>query len=652
MRLSWRQGASACAVFLAVAVVQAWPLPRHLSTHLTGQPSGDTGVYVWNTWIFRQELIEHGRSPFFTSQVMALGDRTDLSLHNYTAFADLVAIPLQPIFGVVATFNLIYLLNITLAGFGAFLLAHRLTGRWAESMLAGVLFACSPFLVARSTGHFSLVAAAPLPFFLYWFDRAWESMQLRHAIAAGVTVAWAWGCDPYYAVYCVMLGGLVTAARLLSFSAGRRAAPSARQIRRVLDAACVALICLVVGVHFIAGGSLRIASISLSMRTLYTPMLVLTTLVAARLWLTVRPRFEIQPLPPIGPLARAAAAAVLAAMILLSPALIAVGRRVVEGRMPTVPVHWRSSAAGMDLLAFVLPNPNHPLAPASLARWLDSRPGWYIDNVASLSFVALAIIVIAWRAGFRPGRFWLALTLGFGVLALGPFVQVAGINTYIPAPWALLRYTPLIGAARMPSRFTVVALLGLAIIFAMALAYLGARRPQARRRLLAAAAVLLAFELLPVPRTLYSAEPPAIYQKIAADPRPIRVLELPTGIRDGVSSMGNFSASTQFFQTMHGKGLVGGYLSRVSERRKSAYRRLPVMSALMKLSEGKRLSWREEARARENVDQFMARANIGYVIMNDNRVSPELRAFAIDLFGLTKTAESGAFALYEPRPPR
>ena len=39
----------------------------------------------------------------------------------------------------------------------------------------------------------------------------------------------------------------------------------------------------------------------------------------------------------------------------------------------------------------------------------------------------------------------------FGLLALGPFVHVAGINTYVPGPWALLRYVPLIGLVHTPA---------------------------------------------------------------------------------------------------------------------------------------------------------------------------------------------------------
>ena len=97
-----------------------------------------------------------------------------------------------------------------------------------------------------------------------------------------------------------------------------------------------------------------------------------------------------------------------------------------------------------------------------------------------------------------------------------------------------------------------------------ALAAIGARWPHRRRLIGAIAAVLLVFELWPAPRTLYSAEISPIYDRIAADPRPVRVLALPFGVRDGTWETGNFRPRSLYNQTRHGKPLIGGYLSRVS----------------------------------------------------------------------------------------
>ena len=93
-----------------------------------------------------------------------------------------------------------------------------------------------------------------------------------------------------------------------------------------------------------------------------------------------------------------------------------------------------------------------------------------------------------WRCGARDigrSKRWLAITIGFALLALGPFIYVAGFNTHVPGPWALMRYVPVVGLARMPTRFAIVASIGVAVLMAGALASLGARWPE-RRRLIGA----------------------------------------------------------------------------------------------------------------------------------------------------------------------
>ena len=75
----------------------------------------------------------------------------------------------------------------------------------------------------------------------------------------------------------------------------------------------------------------------------------------------------------------------------------------------------------------------------------------------------------------------------------------------------------LVSGARIYTREAYA--LAFAVILAGALAWLTARRPDRRRLILTTVGLLLAFELLPAPRTLYSAEVPAVYREIARDPR-------------------------------------------------------------------------------------------------------------------------------------
>lgn len=633
--------------YLLTAIAFSWPLPLQLGTALTGDPGGDTGVYVWNQWVFHHEALVERHNPLRTDQILSLTDRVDLSQHNYTTFLNLLALPLIPWLGVVASFNVVFLLATILTALSTYALARGVTAATrAEAWLAGLAFAWSPVLVARSTGHFSLVAAAPLPAFLLCLINADRSRRPRDAALAGLCMAWGGFCDVYYAIYCLMIAVGYVGARLVRVTYA--ATPAAAPWRWSLNILIVSVAGLAAGLWLGGGARVEVLGMALSVRGLYTPMLVLTVLIVARIVLAFRPHLRL----PTGnwslPAARALAIGVMACAGPLAPVLYGLGQRIVDGRFVNPPTLWRSSPRGVDLLALFEFNPNHPLA-----RWFTDRqavrPDIFVEHTAALSLVALASVAIAvWRAGYRPQAGWVWLTLGFAALSLGPFVYIAGSNTYVPGPWALLRYVPIVGAARAPTRFAVVAALGLAVLFAGALAALGRRYPARRRLMAATVGLFLVLELLPAPRVLYSAAIPSIYQVIAADSRPVRVLQLPFGVRDGVSSAGDFSARYQFYQTLHGKRLIGGYLSRISSRRLGAVRAQPTLDALMSMSEGRHLTPEDAAAIRARGPQFVARANLGYVVIDQARTPAHLAAFVIDAWGLQELARERELVLYRP----
>lgn len=635
--------------YVLVALVYSWPLLLHLGTTLTGPPDGDTGVYVWNQWVFGHELLVHGRLPYFTDLIFSLSaDDANLSLHNYTAFQDVLAMALMPWLGVIATFNTIFLSMSVLTSYSTFLLARHVTARSAESWLAGLLFAWSPVLVTRGMGHFSLVAAAPLAIFLLVLLKADGHERFRDAVALGAIVAWAASAEAYYGVYCLLIGAMFLVARILAIESSPRSG-RAVAVKWALNVMLFCVAGLVAAVAASGGGSLRIMGIAVSVRGLYTPMLVLTTLATIRALWQVRARLKPTASADAWHLVRLTLATGLVATVLLSPVLYAVGVRIANAGFTIDTPYWRSSPDGVDVLAFVLPNPNHPLAPASLAGWLASRPSGYIENVASIPMTVVIGLIVAWRKGWRPSLWWATFTLAFGALALGPFVHIGGLNTYIPGPWALLRYMPVLGLARSPTRFSVVMMLGVVVVFVTALEWMGRSYPRRRRLLLGATAILLFTELLPAPITLYSAAVPSFYRQVATAPGDVRVLELPTGVSDGTSSVGGFSARYQFFQTVHGKPLIGGYLSRVSPRRISELRDVDMIDALIALSGGGRLSESREASLVRSGSAFIREANLGFVVIDGVRAPPALVDFAVRAFQLEVVARDESLVLYRPK---
>ncbi len=648
----------ALLAYAALALAVSWPLPLHLGTHLTGAPSGDTGVYVWNLWVFRHELVDHHRWPLVTEKIFPLSGTVNLSQHNYTVLSDVLALPLLSRFDLVTTFNLIYFVQVVSAGYALFLLARHVTGRVLESWLAGACFAAAPAVVVRSLAHHSLLWVAPVALFLLGWLKYVETARPVFAVAAGAAAAAAMLGDAYYGVYCALLGAALLATWVVTLHVARRPPdlpPTLRQrvVYRLIDAALAAAGALVLWLATGHRTTLVLAGRVLHLESLYTPVLVLTVLVLVRLWLAWRVQVHWAPVERRRVAVTGALLSAVAAALLLAPLLAAAIQRVMEGTFETPPIYWRSSPRGVDLVSFVLPNPVHPWFGAPFARWIDAHMPMvaFIEGTASLSLAAT--IVILWALWARRGalpRTWLGLTALSGLLALGPFVHVAGVNLYVPGPWAILRYVPVVGLARSPSRFALLAALGHAVLFAAALAALRDRwrlRPRWCAGVTAAVGLALAVELLPVPRTLHRASVPSIYATIAADPDERHaVLELPVGLRDGTSSIGNQSARSQFYQAFHGKPILGGYLSRVSARRKARYRSIAVMNALFTLSEGRPLEPHRRARLLAGGRRFAREAGVYYVVIDTARASPALRDFAVALLDLVKIEEAEGLELY------
>jgi hypothetical protein len=641
-----RREAAALLGYVCLALAFAWPLPLRMADAMIGLPAGDAGVYVWNLWVFRHELVANHRLPFLTSEILALSSPVPLALHNYTTFANLLALPLIPLFGVLKTFNVLVIASGVMSAYGMYIYARVRTGDAVAAWFGGVLFGFSPFMSARAAEHFSLTLAAPIPIFGVLMYRLYAAPSLPLACAAGATVAWAFLCDAYYAVYCLLIASF---AAVYSIFSVERHTPTVRRVwwRSLTELAILCVAGLIVGILVRGGGRVDLWGIRVSFTRLYTPMLILTLLVLVRTWMSVRPRLREH--VNVSAYAQVAIVAGLVCFVVLSPVLSAVGSPFSERQWLNPGVMWRNSAPGVDALAFFAPNPLHPLFGFISYHWFSSFPSGFNENVVSIPWVAILTIltgIAVWR--FRPHRGWVLFTAVFALMAMGPFISVASHLTYLPTPWAILRYLPIVGAARMPTRLSILVMLGVAMMFAMVLQEMRSRgrHPRLYTGLIGA---LLVFELLPAPRVLNSAIVPAPYQFIAEDPRPVRVLSLPFGLRDGVSSRGNYSASSQFYQTVHEKRLVGGYLSRLPDDSIARYRGNNTLRALIRYSEGTTVDESLRALGLERGPRNVERLKIGYVVIDRQRSSAELIEFAKRALDLTFISSDGVLDLYRTR---
>jgi hypothetical protein len=507
-------------------------------------------------------------------------------------------------------------------------------------------------MTARITEHLSLITAAPLPLFIWSLLRALDNRRVPDFLLVGTLVAIATYSDAYYGIYCVLIGVFLATSRMVRIEVHHEPLPVSMLVR-----ACDLLMAFIGGliVWRLATGttSITLGSVRVGLETLYTPVLALVVILAIRAWLTWRPILALHdPNRCLPSLVRGGLLAVAVCLSLLMPMIVGITVRYLAGHLPDTETYWRSSPGGVDLLSYVVPNPVHPWFGDTTRSLLRSNGfDGFPEFVGSFSLVALAVIAIGAARRTLPGL-WVRFTSLAVLLSLGPFVHVAGLNTYLIGPWAILRYVPLIGMARSPSRFAIPAVMGLSLLFGFALAAL-TRRSMSRWRMMGAlVVVLLAVELMPAPRVVYSAEVPAVYRLIAENGDDTgRVLELPTGMRDGTSSLGRFNPANQYFQTRHHRPMIGGYVSRISSWRKQENRRSPVLNAIFELSEGRPLSGDLRKRAREARTAFLRRTCVRFVVVNKPLASRDLREFAIETLDLTPMHEDEVFQLWTPVDP-
>ena len=197
--------------------------------------------------------------------------------------------------------------------------------------------------------------------------------------------------------------------------------------RWILDLCILLAGGLVAGLALGRGGRLDFFGMPVSVRGLYTPMFLLTLLVLARVLITLGPHVSRVTLPnprAIG----AVIAAGLTGAVVLSPALYGASQRVLDGTWVSPPIYWRSSPARRRPAGVP---PAEPLAPADgLAHRLGAAGR--ADGLRRVHRVAQS--GGAGGGGRRlasrpPSRRVVTLTVGFALMALGPFIHVAGLNT-------------------------------------------------------------------------------------------------------------------------------------------------------------------------------------------------------------------------------
>jgi hypothetical protein len=653
----------AIGLFALLAVLWSFPLVLHVTTHLPGPGIGDNIDFLWNFWWARWSRSHH--LPLFQTSYLFAPTGTSLALHTHTALPALIGATLLGALPIVAAQNVAILAGLFLNFFCAYLLCWRITHNRTAAVVGGIVFGGSPFVAAHLYGHFNFTMAWPIPLFAIAVVETTRRWEWTWAAVTGVVLGSTMYVDYYYVVFEAAFAVCFLALARWDWSVEWRGPSRQSRIVSIAVALLVLLDIIVIAAIIRSGGfEIVLAGRRVSARDPFNPLQLGWVLAAWWCWLRTRPSLHVTRVPRVGNgmVVRVALVAILGCAAAAAPILWEIGLLMWRGLYVSPPYFWKSSPKGIDLATLLMGNPLNGIWGQFITR-LYRRFG--IDIVESTGWLgvvpaALAIWLAGWTWSSRPDsrdrsnkrppspaivRTWTAIGLAFLVWSLGSHLRVFGVNTGMPLPQVFFHYLPIVANARMPGRAIVMVYLALAVLAAIAITRCSQWRHP--RVYLGAAAVVLVVDFLPAPFPLVQLDRPAIYDTIRSRPEQGAVCELPFGIRDGSGERGAFDDRILFYQTIHERPLVGGFLARLPQSLIDAYEQDPLLAAFLRLSSrvpsvhiGDPLPDRSAAAAR-------LRANgISFLVLNRRAASSELTSYVEHVLPVQLVAEADGRSLY------
>jgi hypothetical protein len=258
----------------------------------------------------------------------------------------------------------------------------------------------------------------------------------------------------------------------------------------------------------------------------------------------------------------------LMAALLSAPFLLPIVVGKLSGQMEYLGGKSGMTIFSVDLLAFLIPPPYHPL----LSLWKKAPWVRRIVYTESMAYLGLTALGLAWWGVKKSpkARFWLILGVSAAVLSLGPFLKmggelvrytIEGRESYIVLPYALLTKVPFFEWGRTPGRLSGTMSFALAVLASLGVGDILPRLKAQRAKVafVGGIALLILFEYITfLPFPMAGEYIPDFYRKVAEEPEDYAILDLPieTGGSTGTSSR------AMYYQMFHGHRVVGGFVYR------------------------------------------------------------------------------------------
>ncbi|MDE1865180.1 MAG: hypothetical protein KGH94_00885 [Candidatus Micrarchaeota archaeon] len=178
-------------IYLAIALVNFWPVALHLTSYVAGT-GGDTLQNLWGIWFISYSLFTLHHGIWYTNLLFwPIGANL-----VYQTFVPLASFLVSPFTGLSLglAYNIIFFAGFCLSGVTMFVLAKYLTKNSYAAFIAGLIFSFSAAHIAQSYGHLHFVNVEWIPLGLYFFLRLVREDHGRYKNAIGLSVSMVLAC--------------------------------------------------------------------------------------------------------------------------------------------------------------------------------------------------------------------------------------------------------------------------------------------------------------------------------------------------------------------------------------------------------------------------------------------------------------------------
>ncbi|MFV2074022.1 MAG: discoidin domain-containing protein [Thermoanaerobaculales bacterium] len=534
------------AVFGLLTIVMTFPVITEMGTAVK-----DPGDPLLNAWILSWDVeqLKNGNiSGFFDANIFFPYERTLAYSEHLFPQSLVAAAPLLLTGNPVFAYNVVLLVAFLTSAFGMYVYARYLTGQVMAGVVAGIVYAFSPFMFAHLS-HLQIVSAGGIPLVFLFLARFFAHERWRDLAFVGLFSVVQILANGYYAVY-------------LSF-----------------------FVTLTVAYHTLAGSKLRNPLYLVKLAVL---ALTIAALVGPFLYQYVAMQHEME-------FRRTVDSSVELTSFLATPKFnrpygwMSLGHN--EARLfPGLAAVLLATLGGLAAVRFTRGSPRRPAGPldgrAVATPKTKKRVFIAICSVATVAIVLYEIGTVTpnyfhallpfvlllaarctvderfrrrWFPPLATPRSFLFLHLFFLGLA---FILSFGLS--INGPYGFLyKYVPGFDGLRVASRIHIITMMSIAVLAAFGMKALIASR---RRWIRGSAAVviplvaLVEYTSIPVPsvRVPVKDELPAVYRWLADEGGDGPILELPLPLRQQ-RHRNRPEIFRTYCSTLHWRPMVNGY---------------------------------------------------------------------------------------------